>query len=246
MKLQILGTGTSQVSKERVATSNYLEIGNKKVVIDCGCGMLFRMSQAEISFKDIDIVFISHFHIDHISDLYSFLWAVKYPYLNRTKSLQIIGPKGFESFYNNYIKPIVFSKPFDLFNIEIKEVEDEIKFDNFSVQVLSTSHTDESIAYKFIENGKSLVIGGDMGHDKNIIDFSNNADVLVIECSYDNSKETEKHLTSKQCGEIAKKANVKKLIITHFYPILREVRLGETKEIFEDTIMAEDLMVVDI
>ena len=246
MHLKILGTGTSQVSKERVSTSNYLEIGNKKILLDCGCGTLVRMSQADISFKDIDIVFISHFHIDHISDLFALLWALKYPLLGRTKNLKIIGPKGFEEFYNEYIKPVVFSKPFDLFDIEIKEIEDEMKFDNFKVQVLNTKHTEESVAFKFIENEKSLVIGGDMGYEENIIEFSRETDVLILECSFDNSKELEKHLTPKECGYIAKSANVKSLILTHFYPVHKEVRLDETKEVFENTIMAKDLMDVNL
>ena len=246
MHLKILGTGTSQVSKDRVSVSNYIEIGNKKILFDCGCGALVRMSQAGISFKDIDIVFISHFHIDHISDLFALLWALKYPHLNRSKDLQLIGPTGFEKFYNTYIKPIVFSKSFNLFNIQIKEIEDEIKFNDFTVQVLSTSHTDESLAYKFIENEKKLVIAGDMGYDENIIDFSKEVEVLILECSYDNSRKVEGHLTPKDCGEIAKKANAKKLIITHFYPVPKEVRLEETKEFFENTVMAEDLMDIQI
>ena len=65
---------------------------------------------------------------------------------------------------------------------------------------------------------------------------------MILECSYDNSRKVEGHLTPKDCGEIAKKANAKKLIITHFYPVPKEVRLEETKEFFENTVMAEDLM----
>lgn len=246
MHLKILGTGTSQVSKERVSTSNYIEIGDKKMLLDCGCGTLVRMSQAGIPFKDIDMIFISHFHIDHISDLSALLWALKYPPLGRSKDLQIIGPGGFREFYSTYIEPIVFSKPFELFDIEIKEIKDEIEFDDFKVQVLSTSHTDESLAFKFIENGKILVIGGDMGYCRDIIDFAKEADVLVLECSYDNSREGENHLNSGECGDIAKKANVKKLIITHLYPVPKEVRLDETKEVFENTLMAEDLMDINL
>lgn len=246
MHIKILGTGTSQVSKERVSTSNYIEIGNKKILLDCGCGTLFRMSQVDISFKDIDIVFISLFHVDHFSDLYALIWALKYPYLDRTKDLQIIGPKGFKEFFNKYIKPIVLLEKFDLFNIEIKEIENEMKFDNFKVQVLNTNHSEESLAFKFIENEKTLVIGGDMGYDENIANFSKEADILILECSFDNSLELENHLTPKDCGTIAKNANVKKLILTHLYPIPKEIRLEQTKEIFENTIMAEDLMSIDL
>lgn len=216
------------------------------MLVDCGCGTLVRLSQAEIPFKDIDMVFISHFHIDHISDLFSFLWALKYSKLNREKDLAIIGPKGFHNFYNTFIKPIVFSKPFDLFKIEIREIEDKIKFENFIVEAHNTVHTDESLAYKFTENEKKLVIAGDMDYDEEIINFSKKADILILECSYDNSYKIEGHLIPKECGEIAQKADVKKLIITHFYPIQKEVRLEETKDVFQNVLMAEDLMNVNL
>ena len=85
-----------------------------------------------------------------------------------------------------------------------------------------------------------------MGYDENIIDFAKEADILILECSYDNSKELKNHLTPKECGSIAKKANAKQLIITHFYPVPKETRLEETKEVFENTIMAEDLMGISL
>ena len=246
MQIKLLGTGTSQVSKNRVSASTYIKIGSKQILVDCGCGTLVRLDQAGISFKDIDIVFISHFHIDHISDLFPLIWALKHPPLNRKKKLQIIGPKGFENFYSTHIRPIVFSKHFDLFKTEIKEIKDEIKFDDFVVQAHNTLHTKESIAYKFIENNKKLVIAGDMDYDEDIISFFKNADILMLECSYGNNYKVKGHLIPKECGEIAQKANVKKLILTHLYPILKEVRLEETKDIFQNTLMAEDLMDINL
>jgi len=246
MLLKILGTGTSQVSNERASPANYLKIGNKQILVDCGCGTLLRLDKAGISYKDIDIVFISHFHIDHILEIYAILWALKHPRLGREKDLIIIGPKGFKNFYDTYIKPIVFKKPFDLFKIIIQEIENKITFDEFEVDVYETSHTDESLAFKFIENQKTLVIAGDTDFDQGLIEFSKNADVLVIECSYDNNIKVEGHLIPRECGEIAQKSGVKKLILTHFYPISKEVRLEETKKIFPNTIMAEDLMDINI
>ena len=166
--------------------------------------------------------------------------------MNRKKDLLIVGPIGFERFYNTYVKPIVFSKPFDLFKIEIMEIKDKMKFKDFIVEVHSTPHTAESLAYKFTANEKILVIAGDMDYDKELIAFSKNADLLILECSYDNNYKFEGHLIPKECGEIAKKADVKQLIITHFYPVPKEVRLKETKAIFKNTLMAEDLMKIDL
>ena len=243
MQLKILGTGTSQVSNKRISTANYIKIGDKQLLLDCGCGTLLRLDEAGISCKDIDIIFISHFHIDHISDIYPFLWAIKWQTLGREKDLFIIGPKGINIFYNTYIKPIVFPKPFKQFNIIIQEIRDEMIFDKFEVKVYKTLHTDESLAYKFIENKKVLVISGDTDFDKGLIEFSKNADILVLECSHANNIKAQGHLIPKECGEIAKKANPKKLILTHFYPTSPEhIRLKETQKIFKNTILAEDLM----
>ena len=242
MQFQILGSGTSQVSKERVSSSNYLEIANKKILIDCGCGTLVRLSQAGISVKDIDIVFITHFHIDHFVDLFSLIWALRFPPLGRKKKLQLLGPKGFKKFCQTSILPLVIKEPFTMFPIEVDEIEEHRDFDNFSVVVHNTLHTPESVAYKFSEKNKTIVISGDTGYDNKFIDFSKNADLLVLECSFDNKSKSNNHLTPRECGEIAKEASVKKLVLTHLYPLKKETRLIDTKKIFPKTILAKDLM----
>ena len=247
MQLKILGTRTSQVSNKRISASNYIKIGDKQLLLDCGCGTLLRLNEAKISLNDIDIIFISHFHIDHISDIYSFLWAIKFRPLGRKKDLFIIGPKGTNIFYNTYIKPIVFPKPFEQFNIITQEVEDKMIFDEFEVEVYKTLHTEESLAYKFIENRKILVISGDTDFDEGLIKFSKDADILILECSHANNIKIKGHLIPKECGEIAKKANPKKLILTHFYPTSPErIRLKETQKIFKNTTLAEDLMNIQL
>ena len=246
MQLQILGTGASQVTNERVSAGNHLKIGNKSVLIDCGCGTLVRLDQAGISFKDIDIIFISHFHIDHISDLFALLWALNYPNLHRKNNLLIVGPKGFRKFYDTYIKPIVFAEPFKEFKIEIKEIDRAMEFAGFTVESYNTPHTRESLAYKFIERKKTLVLAGDTDYSEELAKFSKNVNLLVLECSFDNSFKVKGHLIPRECGKIAHNAHVKQLIITHFYPISKEVRLKQTQLIFKNTIMAKDLMKIDI
>lgn len=246
MHLKILGSGTSQVSEDRVSASNYLEIGGKKVLVDCGTGALLRMAQAGIDFEDIDIVFISHFHIDHISNIHPLIWALKYEKLERTRDLVFVGPEGFREFYSKYIEPIVFNEPFDRFEVKVKEIENSMDFEDFTVETYSTPHTEESVAYKFTENGKELVIAGDTDYDEGLIEFSRGADVLLLECSHGNEYKVEGHLTPEECGKIAKDAGVKELILTHFYPVENETRLEDTRKIFENTQMVKDLMDVEI
>jgi ribonuclease BN (tRNA processing enzyme) len=247
MLLKILGSGTCVISLKRSSPANYLKIGEKEILVDCGPGTLTQLEKAGVSYKDIDMVFITHYHIDHISDLDALIWVYKWGELNRNKDLVIVGPAGFNKFYETYIKPLVWKTPAENFNVIIKEIENEIEFENFTVESCKTEHTEESIAYKFTEKKKSLVISGDTDFSEDLAEFAKGCEVLMLECSFENSMKVNGHLTPKECGDIAKRAGVEKLILTHFYPASPEIiRLNEAQEVFYNTILAEDLMEIKI
>lgn len=95
------------------------------------------------------------------------------------------------------------------------------------------------------EKGSKLVIVGDTGRVDNLIEACKDADVLVIESTYlDEEMDMASqfaHLTAKMGAELAQKAGVKKLILTH---ISRRYRgkdvLAEAQTIFQNTVVARD------
>ena len=111
MLLKILGSGTCVISLKRSSPANYLKIGEKEILVDCGPGTLTQLEKAGVSYKDIDMVFITHYHIDHISDLDALIWVYKWEGLNRNKDLIVVGPVGFIKYYETYIKPLVWATP---------------------------------------------------------------------------------------------------------------------------------------
>jgi ribonuclease BN (tRNA processing enzyme) len=248
MKLTILGSGTCTPSLKRGSPANYLQIGKSKVLIDCGPGFLHKLLKAGLQYEDIDIVFVTHFHVDHICDLNAFTQALNVRRFNRKKELTLIGPVGFKKFYETYLKPIPASQPWrGGYEIKIKEIKKSLNFNGFGVECTKTIHSDPSIAYKFKEKGKSLVVFGDCDYDKKLIGFAKDADVLLSECSFPNSQKVEGHLIPDECGMIAKKANVGKLIINHLSPdISNKEILKQTNKIFNKTTLAEDLMKIII
>ncbi len=96
-----------------------------------------------------------------------------------------------------------------------------------------------------LQRGVKLVIVGDAGRTDNLLDACKDADVLVIESTYlDEEAEMAKqfhHLTAKQSAALAKRAGVKKLILTHISRRYREKDvLKEAQEIFPNTSVARD------
>jgi ribonuclease Z len=95
------------------------------------------------------------------------------------------------------------------------------------------------------EKGSKLVIVGDTGKTDNLIEVCKDADAVVIESTYmDEEEDMAKqfsHLTARMGAELAIKAGVKKLILTH---ISRRYRgkdvLAEAQSVFPNTVVARD------
>lgn len=93
--------------------------------------------------------------------------------------------------------------------------------------------------------GTRVVIVGDAGETDNLVEVCQNADLLIIEATYleeeaDMAKQYG-HLTAKQSAELALKAGVKKLILTHVSRRYRERDiLLEAQSVFPEAIVARD------
>ncbi len=248
MKFIVLGSGTCVPSLKRNAPGYYLEADGFQLLIDCGSGTLLQLEKAGKSYKDIDAIFITHTHPDHVSDLMPFQHALlATPGFVRGKDLSIVGPRGVKKFYERCIASIM-RKP-RTFDIEVIEIMEKLDIGPLYVFSAKTVHSEDSIAYRFEYEGKSIVITGDCDFDKGIIELSRGADLLVIDCSYPDLLKAPGHLTSKECGAVAKSANVRRLILSHIYPspYPDTERLKECRAVFDgDVLLAEDLMEITI
>ena len=96
-----------------------------------------------------------------------------------------------------------------------------------------------------VQKGLKLVVVGDTGKTEDLLEVSKDADGLVIESTYlDEEAEMARqfsHLTARQAAELAVKAGVKKLILTHISRRYREKDvLKEAQAIFPNTTVARD------
>jgi len=96
-----------------------------------------------------------------------------------------------------------------------------------------------------LQKGVKLVVVGDAGKTENLIEICRDADALVIESTYlDEDAELAgqfSHLTARQAAELAIKAGVKKLILTHISRRYREKDvLKEAQAIFPNSVVARD------
>jgi len=248
MKLTILGSGTCVPSLKRNASGYLLEAEGMEVLVDCGSGILLQLERAGRSYKDIDALFITHGHPDHFADLMPLIHALFYtPNFTREKDLVIIAPKAFSQYYDKAIGSIL-GEPKD-FRIVFMEIADKMEFGPWNICTTDTMHSDDSIAYRFEQGGRSVVFSGDADYDQGIIGLSEKVDLLIADCSFPDAMKVKGHLSAKECGLLAQKAKVKKMVLSHLYPsdTPDEDRVTEAKKHYNgDVILAEDLMEIEI
>lgn len=102
-----------------------------------------------------------------------------------------------------------------------------------------------------LERGAKLVVVGDAGRTDNLVEVCRDADALVIESTYlDEEAEMAtqfSHLTARMGAELAIKAGVKKLILTHLSRRYREKDvLVEAQSFFPDVSVARDFDVFQV
>ncbi len=243
-KLTFLGTSGSVVTKTRACAGFMFE----DKLVDIGFGVLSNLLKTETPLTTIKELYISHTHSDHIGDFTGLVWAMAMA--GRKETLQVISSPTTNSSLKKILK--LQSTPESGFvNFEIKfETPDKKK----DVLYHASTHDPENIAFRLKVNKTDFVYTGDTAKDLRIAKFARGSDMLIHDATFLSGQESlaklTNHSTASQAGEIASKAEVKKLVLTHIAPsnqALEDRYISEARRTFDgEVIVAKDWLTIDL
>jgi ribonuclease BN (tRNA processing enzyme) len=250
MKLTVLGSGTSVPNLQRNSAGYLLEENGQRFLIDFGYGNIHQLLRLGITYHDIDRIFFTHPHPDHMCDLIPFLFASKYPLDPRTRDLPIIAGPGFAGYFERMMQAFNHWLSPDSYKVQIIELDKEKReFDGLEVTAGKVQHIEMSRGFRFTNvEGKMVTFSGDTDYCDEIVELGRRADLLILECSTPDDMKVEKHLTPELCGRIAREAGCKTLLLSHFYPPceMSSVLASCQREFSGKIILADDLTTVDL
>jgi ribonuclease BN (tRNA processing enzyme) len=233
--VEVLGSGSPLSGAARNHAGFLVHDGIAPLVVDMGTGT-FKALLSKMDLRLINNILLTHFHPDHCEDIVPFLYYRKKAIPEKLGNseprpqINVFGPAGLKEFYTGLTKifPVFLKMPVKVNLTEMHYSEEKV----FGYQIFSMPvHHEHAVGYRITREDKVVVFSGDTGYCEEIISLAKDCDLLVLECSYPNNQVTERHLTPAEAGEIARRANAKALLLTHFYPEVEKTNILQQIEV---------------
>ncbi|HEX7542703.1 MAG TPA: ribonuclease Z [Patescibacteria group bacterium] len=254
MKIYFLGTNGWYTTPTGDTPCILIDSKDRYVIFDAGNG-IYKIDQYIKEDKPINL-FISHFHIDHVSGLHTL------NKFNFKQGIDIYFAKGRKKDFELLVNPPymvgIDKNKVNIFELRTKirlhELEEGENNIGFPVRIKKLYHAYENHGLRIILEGKTIVYSGDTKIVPNGLLIAKDTDLLIHECTNIISPEQNNwgHTDPVQAAKFAKEAGVKKLVLTHFaanlYETLEKRQEAEekAKNFFPNTIAATDDLILEV
>jgi ribonuclease BN (tRNA processing enzyme) len=217
MRLTVLGCAGSFPGPDAACSAYLVEADDFRLLLDFGPGSLGPL-QKYAGLLSVDAVLLSHLHCDHILDACSYVVVRRY------------APGGPFPAIPMYAPPGAPDRLAAAYAADGESLEDVYTFYSlqpgtfpigpFSVTVDRVNHPIETYGVRLEHRSSVLTYSADTAPCDPLIRLAQDAHLFLCEASYleGESNPPDLHMTGRQAGELATKAGVGRLLLTHLIP----------------------------
>lgn len=273
IKVTLLGTGSPPPVMNRFGPSILVEAGGGKFLFDAGRGALQRLAQLGVRWRDVDGVFLTHLHSDHVVG-FPDLWLTGWLVDARSRPLHVWGPRGTKKMMSYLEQAYEFDIRIRLYDdraspdgvvILAEDIGEGVVYEKGAVKITAfeVDHTPikPAFGYRIDHAGRSVVLSGDTRVSDNLIRHAQGVDLLVHEVA---SPETFQragvpperaksivahHVTPEQAGEVFSRTKPKLAVYSHIVlgTATEQDLVPPTRKTYSGPLeVGEDLMVITV
>jgi ribonuclease BN (tRNA processing enzyme) len=237
--VQVLGSG-GPIAEDPRASAGYLVWvdGEAKLVVDMGGGTFQRLGSAGARTRDLRAVLLTHYHVDHTSDLPALLKSASFG--ERDTALPVVGPSGSDRFpgLESFLHALVgvdgawpylsgYVEDADPFALSLREVDVDaaqpavvLDDEGLVVRAIGVPHGPvPALAYVIEISGARVGFTGDQRMDEpRFHHFVEGVDLLIAHHAIPEDASASMralHASPSQIGEVAARAEVGALVLSH-------------------------------
>ncbi len=223
-KLTLLGIGNSEALKFW-NTNCLVEGDGKKILLDCGFTIKYALRDVGLALRDIDAVYISHVHGDHVFGLERIAYEFRYTY--QKSALLFIEPELESVIWDHCLKGSMGSSNTPAQGLrdwfEVRIIQDhQFEYAGCHFKTFPTPHTPGKASYGVIINNRVVFTS-----DTNVIPWLAEHDFqcVIHDCDLSNTNPVHANL----CDIVTRypQALLEKLVLVHFDENLLESQKAE-------------------
>ncbi|HEU5035604.1 MAG TPA: MBL fold metallo-hydrolase [Nocardioides sp.] len=221
MRLTVVGCSGSYPGPHSPASCYLLEADADgrtwRLLLDLGSGALGALHRYADPLS-IDAVLLSHLHADHCLDLSGYYVLRKYHPTGPQPRIPVWGPVGtadrMARAYDLAVDPGMHHE------FDFREWDGPVEIGPFAITPMAVCHPVAAFGLRVSADGASLAYTGDTGPTPALDDLARDVDLLLAEASFRSGDQNppDLHLTGTDCGLVAARAGVRRLVLTHVPP----------------------------
>ena len=273
IKVTLLGTGSPPAVMNRFGPSILVEAGGQKFLFDAGRGALQRLNQVNVRWQNVQGVFLTHLHSDHVVG-FPDLWLTGWLTPGRDFPLQVWGPRGTKNMMSHLEQAYEYDIRIRLYDdraspdgvvILAEDIADGFVYEKDGVRItafeVDHAPVKPAFGYRIDYGGRSVVLSGDTRVSESLIRHAKGVDLLIHEVAAPETflrarvpPERAKsvvahHVTPEQAGEVFSRTKPKLAVYSHIVlPTATEQDLiPPTRKTYTGPLeLGEDLMVIEV
>jgi ribonuclease BN (tRNA processing enzyme) len=237
MQLRVLGASGTYPTARNPSAGYLVTHGEAALWVDAGSGTLAALQEL-MDPGDLTAVIVSHVHVDHSADVFPL-----YHYLRFGPAPRV----GMPLFVPERTAPALaaFADPSgdhfgEVFDVVVPLDGSHHTLGPFRIGFGRADHPVPTLLVRIEAGSRSLAYTADTGTGCDLVGLASDANTLLAEATFQGvDKPAPHHLTAREAGDIAHRAGVERLILTHILPTLdRKQSIEEAAARFGGDIMA--------
>lgn len=214
MRLTVLGCAGSFPGPESACSAYLVEEDDFRLLVDFGSGSLTAL-QRYAGLHAVDAILLTHLHCDHMLDACTYVVVRRYDPSGPLPPIPVYAPAGapdrIAAAYSPDEGPV--DDVYTFYGLQ----PGTFPIGPFTVTVDQVNHPVETYGVRLESKGRVLTYSSDTAPCEALLRLALGADLFLCEASYldgvDNPPDL--HLTGREAAEVATKAGVGQLLLTH-------------------------------